>query len=73
MTLVGVAQWIECQPANQEVAGSIPCQGTCMGCGLGPSLGVCERQPADVSLTLQCFSPSLSPSLPLSLKINKYN
>ena len=27
----------------------------------------------DVSLAHQCFSPSLSPSLLLSLKINKYN
>ena len=31
----------------------------------------CEKEPVDVSLTLPCFSPSLSPSLPLSLKINK--
>ena len=57
--------WIECQPANQRAAGSIPSQGTCLGCGPGPQLGVHERQPhIDVSL-------SLSPSLPLSLKINK--
>ena len=34
--LVGVAQWIECQTANQKVVGSIPSQGTCLGCGLGP-------------------------------------
>ena len=27
----GVAQWIECQPANQGVAGSILGQGTCLG------------------------------------------
>ena len=25
--LAGVAQWIECQPANQRVAGSIPSLG----------------------------------------------
>ena len=30
-----------------------------------------KKQPIDVSLQHQCFSPSLSPSLPLSLKINK--
>ena len=34
--LAGVAQWIECGPANQRVAGSIPSQGTCLGCGPGP-------------------------------------
>ena len=43
--LAGVAQWIECQPVNQRVAGSIPIQGTCPGCGPGPQWGACERQP----------------------------
>ena len=39
--LAGMAQWIECQPVNQRVAGSIPRQGTCLGCGPGhvPSRG----------------------------------
>ena len=36
----------------------------------GAQLGACERQLIDVSLTHRCFSPSLSHSLPLSLKIN---
>ena len=36
MTLAGVAQWIDRQPANQRVAGSIPSQSTCLGCGTGP-------------------------------------
>ena len=35
-TLAGVAQWIECRPANLRVAGSIPCQDTCLGCRPGP-------------------------------------
>ena len=35
----GVAQWIECQPVNQRVAGSIPSQGTCLNCGPGPLVG----------------------------------
>ena len=35
-TLAGVAQWIKRGPANQRVAGSIPSQGTCLGCGPGP-------------------------------------
>ena len=34
--LAGVAQWIECRPANQRVASSIPRQRTCLGCGPGP-------------------------------------
>ena len=37
--LAGVAQWIECQPANQRVTGSIPSQGTCVGCRPGPNVG----------------------------------
>ena len=39
------------------------------GCGPGPQLGVCKRQPINVSLISMFLS--LSPSLPLSLKINK--
>ena len=45
---------------------SIPGQSTCLGCGPGSPLGACQGQPVHVSLTHQCFSPSLSPSLPLS-------
>ena len=71
LALAGVAQWIEHRHGNQRVASLIPNQGTCLGWGPGPWLGVCERQPVDVSLTHQCFSSSLSPSLPISLKINK--
>ena len=69
--LAGVAQWTLCWPTDQKVAGSIPGQGTCLGGGPGPQLGTCKRQPIDVSLTHRCFSPSLSPSLIFSLKINK--
>ena len=66
VTLAGVALWIEHQPAQQKVAGSIPGQGTGLGCRQGPQLGECERQPVSVSLTHPCFSPSLSPFLPPS-------
>ena len=60
-----VAQWIECWPENQEVPSSIPNEGTCLCCGLGPQQGALKRQlHTDVSL-------SLSPSLPLFLQINK--
>ena len=67
MALVGVAQWIECGSANQRVAGSIPSQDTCLGCGPGPQWGAHKRQPhIDVSLPL-----FLHP-FP-SLEINKKN
>ena len=64
LALAGVAQWIECQPVNLRITGSIPSQSTCLGCRPGLQQGACKRQPhIDVS--------SLSHSLPLSLKINK--
>ena len=53
----GIAQWIECQPANQRVAGLIPNQGTCLGCRPGTQQGVCDRQPhIDVPLSLSLSS-----------------
>ena len=58
----------ECQLENQKVSGSVPSQSTHLGCWPGSQSGACERQPIDVSLAHQCFSPSLSPSFPLSLK-----
>ena len=36
MTLAGIAQWIECWPANQTTAGLIPSQDTCLAYGPGP-------------------------------------
>ena len=67
-----MVQWIEHWPVNQEAAGLIPSQGTCVGCGAGPPFGACERQPIDVGIshTLMFPFPSLFPSLPLSLKVN---
>ena len=52
ITLAGVAQWIEHQPVNGKVTGSIPSPGTSLGCGSSPQKGVSERQLADVSLLL---------------------
>ena len=49
-----------------RVTSSIPSEGICLCCGPGPQLGPWKRQPIDVSLAYQCFSPSLSLSLPLS-------
>ena len=55
--LAGVAQWIEHRHANQKAAGSIPGQGTCLGCWPGPWLGERERQLINESLKHWCFSP----------------
>ena len=53
ITLAGMALWIEHGPANQRVTGSIPSQGTFLGCSPGPQSGVYKRQPhIDVSLSL---------------------
>ena len=64
--LSGVAQWIDGGPVNQRIASSIPSQGTCLGGGARSPVGSMGE-----ATTHWCFSPSLSPSLPLSLKINK--
>ena len=65
--LGGVAQQIDCRPENQRVVGSIPSEGTCLGCRPGPQQRVLERQPhTDVS-----FSFLLSPFLSVSKKANK--
>ena len=51
---------------NQRVAGSIPSEGTCLGCRFIPSSGtnpcsVCEqRQPIDTYLASTVLSPFLS-------------
>ena len=60
-TLAGVAQWIQCQPENQRVAGSIPSQGTGLCCGPGPQLGACERQLFHVARTLMVLPLFLPP------------
>ena len=65
----GVAQLDGCSPSQREVAGSILGQATCLG--FRPvSVGVHARGNQLMFLSHQCFSPSFSPSLPLSLKIN---
>ena len=52
---------VECRSAKQRIAGSIPSQGTYLGCRPGHQWGACKRQPhIDVSLPL--FLPSF-PSL----------
>ena len=56
MALVDVAQWIECQSANPKVTGSIPTQGTCLGCEPDPQFGVCKRQP-HIAVSIPPFLP----------------
>ena len=67
VALAGVAlDWVlTCEPNGLC---SFPSQGTCLGCVQGPQWRACERQPH-----IDVFSPSLSPSFPLSLKISKWN
>ena len=71
MALTRVAQLVGHCPAKQKFASLIPVWGTCLSFKYGLLLGPNERQLMDVSLSHQCFFPSLSPSHPLSLKINK--
>ena len=59
--LAGVAQLVGHHPADQEVMGSVPSQGTSLGCRFGP-------HPINISLSHPCFSSPLSPSLPLCLQ-----
>ena len=61
MALTGVVQWVEHHPANRKAAGSISSQGTSLGCGPGPWLGTCKRQPINVSVS------HIDVSLPLFL------
>ena len=62
-TVTSIAQVVEHRPRNQQVASSIPGQGTCLGCGPGPWLG-CVRQ-----ATHRCFS-LIDVSLPLFLPLS---
>ena len=64
IALAGVAQWIEHQPVNQRVTGSIPSHSTCLVCGHIPIWG-CVRG----NHTLMFLS--LSFSLPSPLSKNK--
>ena len=43
--------WLEHRPTHQKVVGSIPGQGTSLGCGLMPSRVTCGRQQINVSHT----------------------
>ena len=64
MALAGVAQWTERRPGNPGAASLIPGWGTCLGCGPGPWLEACERQPTDVSLSHRVSLPLFLPPFP---------
>ena len=71
IALAGVTQWIEQQPANCEVASSLLGQGTGLGVwARSPVRGVREAADPGFSCTSMMFL-SLSPSIPLFLKVNK--
>ena len=56
LALASMFQWIELGPVNQRVAGSMPLQGTCLGCGRVPSEGHAPEEPhIDVILPLFVF------------------
>ena len=52
------------RPVDREVAGSVPSQDTCLGCGPGPQLGAWERQLFAVSLTHHVSLPLFLPPFP---------
>ena len=64
LDLVGVAQRIECWPANQKVAGSIYSQGTCLGCRPVSLAGYARGSQlmSNIDLSLPLFPPPF-PSL----------
>ena len=70
-TLSCVAQLVGPYSTKWKSADSIPGQGTYLSGSSVLRRGTYKRQPIHVSLSHRCFSPSFSPSLPLSLKINK--
>ena len=39
LALTGVVQLVGCRPTKWKVTGSIPGQGTCVGCRFGPQSG----------------------------------
>ena len=63
--LISAARLVGWHPAKQKVASFIPVQGTYLGCRFATQLGHVPEA------TDQCFSPSLSPSLPLSERKKK--
>ena len=64
----GVAQLVGSHSQSERSPVQFPVRAHARVAFSVPGQGSCKRQAIDVSLSHQCFSPSLSPSLPLSLK-----
>ena len=64
VALAGMTRWIECRPVNWKFAGSIPSQGTCLGCGHVPSWGYARGNwsmfLSHIYISLPLFLPSFS-------------
>ena len=82
--LTGPGQWfscLECLPVQQNVVGSIPSQGTPLGCRFHTQMRVPGRKPIDVSPSYRFFFIYLSIYLsiyhlsisPFTSKINEKN
>ena len=68
------AAWLSCFGVVLQTKTSpvqFPVRAHAWVAGSVPGWGTCKRQLISVSLIHRCFSPSLSPSLLISLKINK--
>ena len=61
-------RWLECGPVHQKVAGSIPDQGTYLGCGCDPWVGCVQEATRPMFLFHIDVSVSLSHILFLSLE-----
>ena len=59
-TLAGVAQWIEHEPADRRVAGSISCQGT-TGLQARSPVGGVQEATHHINVSPRLFLPLLSP------------
>ena len=57
-SLAGVAQWTECQPANQRVASWIPSQVTCLSCRIRSPIGGVRSNHTLMLLSLSFSLPS---------------
>ncbi|KAF6109825.1 hypothetical protein HJG60_011016 [Phyllostomus discolor] len=64
-------RWVDVIPQSKRSLVRFLIRAHAWVAGLVPGWGVCKRQLIDVSLSHRCVSPSLSSSLPLSLRINK--
>ena len=71
MALTSVTQLVERHPTRQKVSSLIPGQGTYAWVNGSVLAGACARGSQWMFLSHTNVSLPLSPSLPLSLKINK--